>query len=234
MAYRFGQFRSSQLTRSFLDNITYTFDTVVEVSPLSSQIRFSEQVIDIPNSLHSLTDDGTQQRCYYLKFRLYKRSTEQYVTVKLINTAASMAAKDATQTIKTFIVDIGSTGEYQDYELILAPTANYNRIEFLLGRMVDDYNTINEDGTNGRKLKIDVLQLAEIFNVVNILPIEEATRLKQIGVQSTPGLELCIDGEAIKVGRTGIYEINHGIYIKFVGFCVSDNDTRQFILDYQY
>ena len=62
--------------------------------------------------------------------------------------------------------------------------------------------------------------------------IENMGRLKQIGVQSHPGLEMCINGEMIRVGRTGIYEINHGIDINFIGFMPEEDD--HFIMDYQY
>lgn len=64
--------------------------------------------------------------------------------------------------------------------------------------------------------------------------IGNAGRLKQIGVQSAPGLPMCIDGEQVRVGRSGIYEINHGITIRFLGFIVQPNDDKYFLLDYQY
>ena len=45
---------------------------------------------------------------------------------------------------------------------------------------------------------------------------------------------MCINGEEIRIGRTGIYEINYGISINTIGFIVEPNDGKNFILDYQY
>ena len=43
---------------------------------------------------------------------------------------------------------------------------------------------------------------------------------------------MCINGEMSRVGRSGIYEINHGIDITFVGFMPEEDD--HFLMDYQY
>ena len=45
---------------------------------------------------------------------------------------------------------------------------------------------------------------------------------------------MSIDGEAVRVGRSGIYEINNGISVSFIGFIVEPDDNKYFILDYQY
>mgnify|MGYP003288954105 FL=1 len=48
---------------------------------------------------------------------------------------------------------------------------------------------------------------------------------------------MSINGEGIKVGRSGIYEINNGVVVSSIGFVIEsgDNDvSNYFILDYQY
>ena len=45
---------------------------------------------------------------------------------------------------------------------------------------------------------------------------------------------MCINGEEIKVGRSGLYEILNGYKISFIGFIVEPDDNKYFILDYQY
>ena len=45
---------------------------------------------------------------------------------------------------------------------------------------------------------------------------------------------MCIDGEQIRIGRSGLYEINNGVVISFLGFIVAEDDNKYFILDYQY
>lgn len=46
---------------------------------------------------------------------------------------------------------------------------------------------------------------------------------------------MCINGEGIKVGKSGLYEINNGIKITFIGFIIeNESDSRKFFLDYRY
>jgi hypothetical protein len=50
---------------------------------------------------------------------------------------------------------------------------------------------------------------------------------------------MCINGEDIRIGPNGIYEINNGYKITFIGFVVQQSDQTPdkrdyFILDYQY
>ena len=44
---------------------------------------------------------------------------------------------------------------------------------------------------------------------------------------------MSINGEAIRIGRSGLYEINNGINTTFIGFIIEANE-KYFILDYQY
>ena len=50
---------------------------------------------------------------------------------------------------------------------------------------------------------------------------------------------MCINGEEIRIGRTGIYELNNGITVQYIGFIVKESDFTQdgkdyFIMDFQY
>ena len=85
-------------------------------------------------------------------------------------------------------------------------------------------------------MNIEIESLKEIYNVIETInsSIDNKGRLKQIGVQSAPGLMMSIEGELIRVGRSGIYEINNGISINYIGFIVEPNDNKYFVLDYQY
>ena len=108
-------------------------------------------------------------------------------------------------------------------------------ILFELQRELEDYNIINADGTYGRICNIYIDRLDEVYNVINYLnPLINKSSLLQIGVQSAPGLLMCINGEEIKVGRSGLYEILNGYKISFIGFIVEPDDNKYFILDYQY
>ena len=58
--------------------------------------------------------------------------------------------------------------------------------------------------------------------------------ITQIGIHARPGTLMCINGEEIRVGRSGLYEILNGYKVTFIGFIVEPNDNKHFMLDYQY
>ena len=234
MSYKFGQFRKSQLS-SYLTPLEYTLNDLRVQSSLSEGITFIDKGIDLEgnNILQALTN-ANKQRSYYIRFKIFKQETIQKITVRLINTEKS---QDNVQTIETIEVPIGKTTDYSTFELILSPNDNhtYNQIYFELNRELIDYNTLKPDGTYGREMNISIDRLDEIYNVIDFLntSIENKNTLKQIGVQGPPGLLMSINGEAIRIGRSGLYEINNGINTTFIGFIV-EADEKYFILDYQY
>lgn len=235
MSYKFGQYRRRQ-SDIYSKSLEFKLDTIQEESPLSAAVVFNEKVIDLSgdNVLQFVDSTGTKRRSYYLKYKVYKMwDTAQVITVKLINT---LKTTDNVQTLTTVTVDKGYESDYAVFDIVIPPNAVYNQIQFFLNRIVDDYNQLNEDGTYGRIINIEIDRLEEINNVVDIInsAIEDKGQLKQIGVQGPPGLQMCIDGEEIKIGRSGLYEINNGVVVKFIGFVVEPNDNKYFILDYQY
>ena len=234
MSYKFGQFRKSQLN-SYLTPLNYTLNDLRVESSLSKGVIFIDKGIDLQgtNILQALTNER-KQRSYYLRFKIFKQNTVQKITVRLVNTNK---IQDNVQTIEDIEIPIGENNDYCIFELILSPNDNhtYNQIYFELNRELIDYNTLNQDGTYGRKINIVIDRLDEIYNVINYLnvSIENKGVLKQIGIQGPPGLLMSINGEAIRVGRSGLYEINNGIKTTFIGFIVEANE-KYFILDYQY
>ncbi len=135
--------------------------------------------------------------------------------------------------------DISDESQWVTFDTIIAPNHNYKTLWFMLSRNVDDYKASPEQGekTQGRKIQIQIVHFAEIQNIISAIQTDlknpDVSIFQQIGVQSAPGQLLCIDGEPIRVGRTGIYEINNGIPISFFGV-ISYEEYENFILDYQY
>ena len=174
---------------------------------------------------------------YYLRFRIKQRlDSIQNFTLKLRN---SDSVTDNYQNIKTYNVNQGNSTI--DFELIFSPNASYNQIIFELNRIALDYITENADGTYGRIIEVEVLEFYSIYNVVTYLSsaYSNLTRLEKIGIQGPPGLMMCINGEEIRIGRTGIYELNNGITVQYIGFIVKESDFTQdgkdyFIMDFQY
>ena len=85
-------------------------------------------------------------------------------------------------------------------------------------------------------MQVEVYTVGEIYNVLTTIGQRV---LNKIGVQGPPGLLMCINGEDIRVGPSGIYEINNGYQVTFIGFVIQESDQTldrrdYFILDYQY
>lgn len=228
--YNFGQFRRSQYN-NYLTDLSFELETMQKQSEMSAEVFFKDSIIKLSedNELIQVDENG-RQNSYYLKFLIYKQENlEQLITIKLRN-------EQKVKTLKTFKIAAGLTTDYVIFETIITPNDNYNQIDFELSRVVEDYNIINEDGSYGRIVSLEVKKLASIFNIINYLnpSIDNVGKLKQIGVQGPSGMLMSINGEEIRVGNSGIYEINYGVSISSLGFIIEENDNKIFLLDYQY
>ena len=233
MSFQFGQFRRNQLS-SFLTPLSYELTTITSKSTISSAITFVDNILVLSgnNIIKPTESDGVRTKNYYIRFKVYKKANPQTIKIKLANTNKT---SDNIQVLKSIVVEGGRESDYSSYEIVISPNNTYNRILFELQRELEDYNTINEDGTYGRICNIYIDRLDEVYNVINYLSsLINKSSLLQIGVQSAPGLLMCINGEEIKVGRSGLYEILNGYKISFIGFIVEPDDNKYFILDYQY
>lgn len=233
MSYRFGQFRKTQL-QSYLTPLEYSLEDLQVQSSASQSVIFVDKAIQLSgNNILKGQEVNGNQCSYYLRFKVYKNANNaQLINVKIVNT---QKPKDNIRLIKTISVPAGT--DYSTFEIVISPNDNYtyNQIHFELNRELIDYNTQNPDGTYGRKMSIAIDRLDKIYNVIDFLsPSISGNRiLKQIGVQGPPGLLMSINGEEIRIGRSGLYEITHGINTTFIGFIV-EADEKYFILDYQY
>lgn len=161
----------------------------------------------------SVTNKLMNLKKYYVKALLEKKDYEQKILIQVKNA-------ERIQKIKEVLIPVGK--DFMVLEFIIDAKATYDNIEFI-------FSPSNATHTLGNVI---IEELAEIYNIIETIP--ETNSLIQIGVQSIPGLLMCIDGEEIRVGRTGIYEINYGIDIKFLGFIIKNTDKTNFILDYKY
>ena len=176
---------------------------------------------------------------YYLKFEVTQLpEVIQEFSIKLQSDEVTI---DNIQNIRSFVVKQGI--DKTTFELIFTPNSNYNQIVFELKRLALDFYTNNGDGTSGRIMKIKILQFDRIINVISSYLAKNypgMTSLKKIGIQGPPGLLFCIDGEEIRIGRSGIYELyNEDINISHMGFIIKDSLFTQdgkdfFIMDFKY
>lgn len=235
MSYRFGQFRKTQL-QSYLTPLEYSLEDLQIQSSVSQSVVFVDKAIQLSgNNILKGQEDNGSQCSYYLRFKVNKiAGSKQLINIKIVNTNKQ---KDNIRLIKTISVAAGPENDYATFEIIISPNDNYtyNQIYFELNRELIDFNTQNQDGTYGRKIYITIDRLDKIYNVIDFISpsISGNKILKQIGVQGPSGLLMSINGEEIRIGRSGLYEINYGINTTFIGFIV-EADEKYFVLDYQY
>ena len=133
-----------------------------------------------------------------------------------------------------FFTSFDSVDQYVIIELIFKPFQNFNRLSLILNRTVADLvNIYISGGTDaGSKIDFDIRETKLIAIQTSVLDADELKKIRKIGVQSNPGLLMCINGEAIRVGPSGIYEIKNGYPINFLSFLL-ENEQEHFIFDYE-
>lgn len=229
MAYRFGQWRREQ----FSDYVKPLNKNDYLLTSITSTLEgMGQQVQDIAITKQFSTTDGS----LFLRFALTRFSRETGVTIKLAKQNTSALATDNVQTVAKITIPAALTTEQQTtpiiYDIVITPNDSYAQLIFSIDRDSTDLDAAKQPRRWIPGTSFMIQSFGQIQNIIPKLNIENSTKLKQIGVQSRPGLPMCIDGEMIRVGRSGIYEINHGISISFLGFMPNEND--HFILDYQY
>lgn len=228
MAYQFGQFRKEQYPYSNyvkqFDKNEYTLTTVEARTDIVAGISFTDVAIK-----KSFTpSDGSM--LVRVSARCFDRDTT--ITVKLAKDNVSSLSTTNIQTIAALeLPQIGEAEtEFVTFDLIVTPSDSYAQLIFTIDRDAGDFTGYERKWTPG--LEFIVESFGTISNIIPTLDIENKGRLKQIGVQGRAGLEMCINGEMIRVGRSGIYEINHGVDITFIGFIPDESD--HFLMDYQF
>lgn len=169
-----------------------------------------KKILFITNSTNLLNTEK-----YYFKIKIKRKEVKQTVKLTLQN-------QDATdiQKVATYIVPAATDLITENlYETIFVPlTNNYSTIAF---------------EASGLDLAVEDIDL-KIYRIENILNLISIASLVRLGIQAVPGQMFCINGEGLRVGPNGLYELNHSdIIIDFVGFIPTSNNDN-FILDYQY
>lgn len=192
----------------------------------------------------TVNNDGIHIRCFFLRIRVEAQQQQQTITVRLGNSAMAGTAEEQYQDIESIIVPVGPSGVWYTYDFVIHPNNQYDQIRFVMMRNETDYNDKHSyDEYYGRVANIEILRYDQLHNLLRggdnalknqvVLDTNDQEQIKQLGIQSLPGLKMCIDGEMVRVGKSGIYEVNNGIAINFLSFIVSDTDKTIIIMDYQ-
>lgn len=122
-----------------------------------------------------------------------------------------------TQFLKMITIQKGNG--WVDLEFIFTPYKSFNHILFQLERTAIDY----EEST----CRYPIIIYQELSEINNLLTTLESQSLYKIGIQSRPGFLMCINGEEIRTGRSGIYELKNGfISVNFFSAVAAANPTK--------
>ena len=201
MSYNIGQFRRTQRpAEDYMINYVKDVDYILNSSYPTTidTYTFDDFAIQMTNSeldaLHS----------FYLKYSVKtpvfgNTSLAQTITIKLKNDNS-----ETVQTVKTNVNKGSGT-------VLITPIGTFKYIVFELERVTTDYTETNPStGHHGRQMDIEITSFGLVRNILTDF-INLQQPLTKIGVQGPKGLVMCINGEEIRVGNSGIYEIDNSI-----------------------
>lgn len=122
------------------------------------------------------------------------------------------------------------TVPYQSVELVFTPYENATCLVFQLRRVTYDY-TVQPRVLTIVEQDVSSSTQRDVAVVNNILP---KSLVNKIGIQTRPGSLVVINQEQMRVGKSGVLEINNGIPITSVSMVAPNNNIDDFILDYTY
>lgn len=128
----------------------------------------------------------------------------------------------------------------QDYRHVLTPFEKYN-IKTKLGWDKENKDSLlnNPAYASGRfpRIKQESVEIAIVPNVLKDDVQAIQGKMKKIGIQGRPNLLFSINGEEMRLNKTGIYEVSYDkIDIDHIGFIVNEEGVvdSSIILDYTY
>ena len=248
MSLKIGQVLSSQIRNNPISEVA---DQTID------QIASRDDVIGKGFLDTYISGSFVSGKYYYLKLKVQRLSTNQTITIKLDN---GDTTEDYSQYIDDFFVysTNSETPQWAYYETIIAPGTNYNQIRLVLTRITEDFKIYeDEDKNKGRIIILDTTE-SKVYQIANLIQknsnstnnLFKSSTLVKFGIQGPSGMLMCINGQGIRIGPSGIYEIKDGYKINFLSILpktsyqiISDNSGNQytasyasdvFVIDYQY
>lgn len=204
-------------------------------------------------------------RSYYLKFQIQRNTgTTQSFKVGLMMQKNSETENHIIQKIQNFTVIKGGINSYQTFEVIFTPSQDFDSILFEYDRTAVDYRQDQNDTKvrpiypyidgeeseeqeyiMGRRMVVKILRLEKIENLFSKkenyqIAESDINQITKIGIQGPPGMLVSINGQQIRIGGNGIYQLNNElITINQLGVVpietIAQNYYKNyFIIDYEY
>ena len=202
MSYTLKQFRyaGGPDSRSAFSNVETKRDSIVMTKFYLNEIL----------SFKNIGKTFDPNKNYFFHGMIKQLPSQQVFYVRLIQDEVDGSD---TQYIKTITIEPGNG--WVDIEFIFSPSlgaTNFNALGFQLQRGENESGYLDN---NQRYSTILYLELSEVKNLIgNGI---SGTVLNKIGVQTRPWFRLCINGQEIRVGHSGVYELrNDKVKIEFL------------------
>ena len=233
-------------------------------SGLSLVDNYTDLGFQLPNTTvdgNSVKQSFSNEKTYY--FRCTFRKTDKYETTQtgipadnsfIITLALRKPeeSKDNLQVIDYFTIPakLNDENEFFSYSIVFSPFKEADMLVLQVNRTVYDVLGTPENGNKGRNWLLEkengvlknVLytgEYGELCQLNNIVPLSNnKKRWTRFGYQSRPGNLIVVNKSPMRVGRSGIYELNAGIDID--SFMIAapqgsdSNNIDAFLLDYAY
>lgn len=132
----------------------------------------------------------------------------------------------------------GHSTSWSEFNFVFTPRDSdetYTQIWIEMFRESYDQD-IYSDGIYGRQIDLEGgLFEASVYQLTNMINnIQDVEKLTHIGVYGHPNAIMAINGEEIRIGQSGYYELNNFEITSFGIAAETNNDNDTFIVDYQY
>lgn len=223
--YKIGQIRRQQFSiNDFKEDLTAICKKVEsENKVVQADIAFTDMGIAINNRSYVRTET------YYVRVRIKRRTdSSQSFEIKLQEDSGALLEEPRVQHIKNIVVyqKVNPKEEYDYFEFIFSPNSQYNKLVFTMSRTVTDFYTTT-GSKHGRVMEFDIEDVRVVKNLLSSSVMTsyygDVGMFRKIGIQADPGLMFSLNGEEMRIGRSGFYELyDDNIPIVSLGFVIKD------------
>lgn len=229
MSFYIQQYRNNS---NHWSEIGYTKGTIKTPVAYFAENKYTDTTIDITNSI-------LEGEKYFLSVEIERigagtestgnpetGNTEKTIDIRLLKTGSTI--NDAkNQYIDTIIlpkVEKGDKGQKittSIFNFIITPNDTYQRIAFILNRNLYNINDIKLSAN------INVKKFVKLKNLIGdgINVSGSNINITQIGIHARPGTLMCINGEPIRIGKRGVFELNSVFRLQQQSFSNSSKDS---------
>ena len=154
------------------------------------------------------------QEIYYLTLVLQRQTEELSFNIKLQTNPEDYQISKPYQILKKCVLNAKvedennpDAGKYDYYDLVIVSNNNsYNTLVLSINRTAQDILS------TPRTIASSAATI-HLYSLENLVDFDSQKYWKKMGIQSRPGSLIVVNKEPIRIGRSGIYELNNGTKI---------------------